>query len=166
MRTDLHEGKTTWFVIMTALVAVSITTYLKACTPCIPGSRPPAVAHAGVKCIIRPSARGCDWTPTRFQISNVVAFHLQASGGLMFGYDNGVSGGVSNMDPFLRKFYPSVLAKKLADNNASPYCKVCTTQPRLISDPASMLRLQSYTIAALLCDITWGGCKLLTSCVC
>lgn len=66
-RTQLHEGKTTWYVIMTALVA--------------------------------------------------------ASGGLMFGYDNGVSGGVSGMNSFLEKFYPNVLAKKLADTSTSPYCK-------------------------------------------
>jgi sugar porter (SP) family MFS transporter len=67
MRTELHQGKTTWFVIMTAFVA--------------------------------------------------------ASGGLMFGYDNGVSGGVSNMDPFLRKFYNDVYLKKQADTDTSPYCK-------------------------------------------
>jgi sugar porter (SP) family MFS transporter len=47
----------------------------------------------------------------------------------MFGYDNGVSGGVSGMDPFLGRFFPQVLAKKLAADNAqeagtgSPYCK-------------------------------------------
>ena len=33
-----------------------------------------------------------------------------ASGGLMFGYDNGVSGGVSAMNPFLKKFFPGTLA--------------------------------------------------------
>lgn len=85
-------------------------------------------------------------THTTPNLEHFVAFHLQASGGLMFGYDNGVSGGVSNMNPFLRKFYPSVLAKKLAGNNASPYCKVCSTQLRLICDPASMLRLQAHTM--------------------
>jgi sugar porter (SP) family MFS transporter len=48
---------------------------------------------------------------------------VAASGGLMFGYDNGVSGGVSNMDAFLEKFYPSVFVAKNADNSDSPYCK-------------------------------------------
>lgn len=67
-RTELHEGRTTWFVIMTALVA--------------------------------------------------------ASGGLMFGYDNGVSGGVSAMNPFLKKFFPVVYEAKIAGVDATnPYCK-------------------------------------------
>lgn len=67
-RSELHEAKTTWFVIMTALIA--------------------------------------------------------ASGGLMFGYDNGVSGGVSAMRPFLRKFFPEVYAVVIAEGAASsPYCK-------------------------------------------
>ncbi len=30
----------------------------------------------------------------------------------MFGYDNGVSGGVSNMNAFLEKFYPDVLVSE------------------------------------------------------
>jgi sugar porter (SP) family MFS transporter len=54
---------------------------------------------------------------------------VAASGGLMFGYDNGVSGGVSGMDHFLAKFYPDILARKIANDNSvdrgvgSPYCK-------------------------------------------
>eukprot|EP00208_Stichococcus_sp_RCC1054_P006464 CAMPEP_0206148778 /NCGR_PEP_ID=MMETSP1473-20131121/37430_1 /ASSEMBLY_ACC=CAM_ASM_001109 /TAXON_ID=1461547 /ORGANISM="Stichococcus sp, Strain RCC1054" /LENGTH=462 /DNA_ID=CAMNT_0053546201 /DNA_START=189 /DNA_END=1578 /DNA_ORIENTATION=+ len=67
-RENLHESKTTWFVVMTAFVA--------------------------------------------------------ASGGLMFGYDNGVSGGVSAMDPFLEKFFPEVLAQKNVETSReTAYCK-------------------------------------------
>jgi sugar porter (SP) family MFS transporter len=67
-RVDQYQGKTTWFVVMTALIA--------------------------------------------------------ASGGLMFGYDNGVSGGVSGMNAFLEKFFPDVLESKLAADDANnAYCK-------------------------------------------
>ncbi|KAJ7539648.1 hypothetical protein O6H91_11G108200 [Diphasiastrum complanatum] len=49
---------------------------------------------------------------------------LAASGGLMFGYDVGISGGVTSMDDFLRKFFPLVYRKKqLAVATDSSYCK-------------------------------------------
>ncbi|KAL0348832.1 UNVERIFIED_CONTAM: Sugar transport protein 8 [Sesamum angustifolium] len=46
---------------------------------------------------------------------------LAAFGGLMFGYDIGISGGVTGMDEFLMKFFPKVHEKKLHahENN---YC--------------------------------------------
>ncbi|CAJ2650608.1 unnamed protein product [Trifolium pratense] len=47
-----------------------------------------------------------------------------AFGGLIFGYDLGISGGVTSMDPFLKKFFPNVYEKeaniKPSDNQ---YCK-------------------------------------------
>ncbi|KAF3779830.1 Sugar transport protein 8 [Nymphaea thermarum] len=47
---------------------------------------------------------------------------MAAFGGLMFGYDIGISGGVTSMDDFLIKFFPKVYAKKqeAKENN---YCK-------------------------------------------
>ncbi|RAL38462.1 hypothetical protein DM860_002440 [Cuscuta australis] len=47
---------------------------------------------------------------------------LAAFGGLMFGYDIGISGGVTAMDDFLVKFFPGVYARKqhARENN---YCK-------------------------------------------
>lgn len=55
----------------------------------------------------------------------IITALVAASGGLMFGYDNGVAGGVSNMDGFLEKFFPDVLASKQAAeaNENSNYCK-------------------------------------------
>lgn len=47
---------------------------------------------------------------------------IAASGGLMFGYDVGVSGGVTSMDEFLGKFFPKVLRKKQQDSATSVYC--------------------------------------------
>lgn len=33
---------------------------------------------------------------------------VASSGGLMFGFDNGVTGGVTGMQPFLKLFFPTV----------------------------------------------------------
>ncbi|KAK9917780.1 hypothetical protein WJX75_008092 [Coccomyxa subellipsoidea] len=45
-----------------------------------------------------------------------------ACGGLLFGYDLGVTGGVTGMPSFLEKFYPNVIHdQQLADSSA--YCK-------------------------------------------
>ncbi|KAJ8617970.1 hypothetical protein MRB53_014156 [Persea americana] len=48
---------------------------------------------------------------------------IAATGGLIFGYDIGISGGVTNMDPFLKKFFPSVYRKKNLDKSVNQYCK-------------------------------------------
>ncbi|MQL83283.1 hypothetical protein Taro_015779 [Colocasia esculenta] len=52
----------------------------------------------------------------------VVACLVAAVGGSIFGYDIGISGGVTSMDPFLKKFFPAVYRKKnfQSENN---YCK-------------------------------------------
>ncbi|XP_031263900.1 sugar transport protein 7 [Pistacia vera] len=52
----------------------------------------------------------------------VIACLVAAVGGAIFGYDIGISGGVTSMDPFLKKFFPAVYKKKgLAHENN--YCK-------------------------------------------
>ncbi|KAJ8466908.1 hypothetical protein OPV22_029460 [Ensete ventricosum] len=48
---------------------------------------------------------------------------VAATGGLIFGYDIGISGGVTSMDSFLKKFFPEVLAKEKADKSTNQYCK-------------------------------------------
>ncbi|KAG8381553.1 hypothetical protein BUALT_Bualt06G0133600 [Buddleja alternifolia] len=48
---------------------------------------------------------------------------IAASGGLLFGYDTGVTGGVTSMEPFLKKFFPGVYSKMENDPNTSNYCK-------------------------------------------
>ncbi|KAJ4775148.1 hypothetical protein LUZ62_059405 [Rhynchospora pubera] len=44
-------------------------------------------------------------------------------GGVIFGYDIGVSGGVTSMDSFLKKFFPEVYRRMLEDKDISNYCK-------------------------------------------
>lgn len=52
----------------------------------------------------------------------VVACFVAAIGGSLFGYDIGISGGVTSMDGFLKKFFPTVYRHKMHahENN---YCK-------------------------------------------
>ncbi|KAF7806491.1 sugar transport protein 7 [Senna tora] len=52
----------------------------------------------------------------------VIACVVAATGGSLFGYDIGISGGVTSMDDFLKDFFPTVLRHKLHahENN---YCK-------------------------------------------
>ena len=58
----------------------------------------------------------------------LVSVAVAASGGALFGYDLGVTGGVSTSDPFLEEFFPAVLERKRAAAAAataaapSPYC--------------------------------------------
>ncbi|GMN46649.1 hypothetical protein TIFTF001_015838 [Ficus carica] len=47
---------------------------------------------------------------------------MAATGGLMFGYDVGVSGGVTSMPDFLKKFFPVVYRKTLEEQDSN-YCK-------------------------------------------
>ncbi|KAG2553756.1 sugar transport protein MST4-like [Panicum virgatum] len=52
----------------------------------------------------------------------IISCIMAATGGLMFGYDVGISGGVTSMDDFLGKFFPTVLRKKNEDKDSN-YCK-------------------------------------------
>ncbi|EPS60332.1 hypothetical protein M569_14469, partial [Genlisea aurea] len=52
-----------------------------------------------------------------------IACMTAASGAIIFGYDVGVSGGVTSMDPFLEEFFPGVRRKMKGDANLSNYCK-------------------------------------------
>ncbi|CAL9099408.1 unnamed protein product [Musa acuminata var. zebrina] len=47
---------------------------------------------------------------------------VAAVGGSIFGYDIGISGGVTSMDPFLEKFFPVVYRKKNLQSQNN-YCK-------------------------------------------
>ncbi|KAI5423486.1 Sugar transport protein 13 [Lathyrus oleraceus] len=54
----------------------------------------------------------------------IISCIMAATGGLMFGYDVGVSGGVTSMPPFLKKFFPAVYKKTVLEKEInSNYCK-------------------------------------------
>ena len=54
----------------------------------------------------------------------LVTCFVAAMGGLLFGYDLGITGGVTSMEPFLIKFFPAVY-KQMKDESGheSEYCK-------------------------------------------
>lgn len=53
----------------------------------------------------------------------IISCIMAATGGLMFGYDVGVSGGVTSMNDFLEKFFPKVYRQKNQSGAESNYCK-------------------------------------------
>ncbi|XP_061345939.1 sugar transport protein 5-like [Gastrolobium bilobum] len=57
----------------------------------------------------------------KITISVVITCIVAASSGLIFGYDVGVSGGVTTMVPFLMKFFPAIL-RKAAGSEVNMYC--------------------------------------------
>ncbi|KAI3458331.1 hypothetical protein Pfo_014994 [Paulownia fortunei] len=57
---------------------------------------------------------------TRFVFLSCI---VAATGGLIFGYDTGVTGGVTSMEPFLKKFFPGIYRRMKEDREISNYCK-------------------------------------------
>ncbi|KAM1104022.1 hypothetical protein ACFX2J_012454 [Malus domestica] len=53
----------------------------------------------------------------------IISCILASTGGLMFGYDVGISGGVTSMPEFLREFFPGVYRKNQHPGRESNYCK-------------------------------------------
>ncbi|KAK9102355.1 hypothetical protein Sjap_019609 [Stephania japonica] len=53
----------------------------------------------------------------------ILSCMIGAIGGSLFGYDLGVSGGVTSMDDFLLRFFPKVYERKLAYKNETDSCK-------------------------------------------
>nr|GLL43095.1 sugar transport protein 2-like [Ipomoea trifida] len=63
-----------------------------------------------------------DDVPAKLTTQVIICSIIAAFAGLMFGYDIGISGGVTSMDEFLEKFFPAVYVKKhmIHEDN---YCK-------------------------------------------
>ncbi|KAI5603505.1 hypothetical protein POPTR_001G248900v4 [Populus trichocarpa] len=75
---------------------------------------------------------------------------IAASGGLMFGYDIGISGGVTSMDDFLEKFFPSVYLKK-HEAREDNYCKYDNQFLQLFTSSLYLAAIVSSFIASFFC---------------
>ncbi|WCJ26925.1 Sugar transport protein 1 [Euphorbia peplus] len=73
---------------------------------------------------------------------------VAAMGGLIFGYDIGISGGVTSMDPFLKKFFPSVYRKKNEDTNVNEYCQYDSETLTLFTSSLYLAALLSSIVAS------------------
>ncbi|KAE8806499.1 monosaccharide transporter 4 [Hordeum vulgare] len=70
-----------------------------------------------------------------------------ATGGLMFGYDIGISGGVSSMEDFQREFFPTVLHKR-RENKRSNYCRYDNQGLQLFTSSLYLAALVSTLFAS------------------
>ncbi|KAI9124625.1 hypothetical protein K1719_004547 [Acacia pycnantha] len=61
--------------------------------------------------------------PGKLTWSVLKACIVASMGGLIFGYDIGISGGVTSMDSFLVRFFPSVYRQKNLDTSTNEYCQ-------------------------------------------
>ncbi|XP_022949260.1 sugar transport protein 10-like [Cucurbita moschata] len=53
----------------------------------------------------------------------IITCMVAAMGGLIFGYDLGISGGVTSMETFLKQFFPSVYEQQEKAAGGNQYCK-------------------------------------------
>ncbi|CAI9787912.1 unnamed protein product [Fraxinus pennsylvanica] len=73
---------------------------------------------------------------------------VAAMGGLIFGYDIGISGGVTTMDSFLDKFFPSVHRKQKADDSTNQYCKFDSQTLTMFTSSLYLAALLSSLVAS------------------
>ncbi|KAG8476541.1 hypothetical protein CXB51_033502 [Gossypium anomalum] len=85
--------------------------------------------------------------PGKFTSKVLFTCIVAASGGLIFGYDLGISGGVTSMDSFLEKFFPKVYRKEISVKPSDDqYCKFDSQTLTLFTS--------SLYLAALLSSMT------------
>ncbi|CAN6163931.1 unnamed protein product [Urochloa humidicola] len=127
--------------------------------------------------MVAPAAGGRQDYPGGLTLFVSMACLVAATGGLLFGYDIGVSGGVTSMDSFLIRFFPSVYRKQreaaaAGGGGGSPYCMFNSqllttfTSSIFLSALAASLFAASFTRAAgrkwsMFC----GGATFLAGCV-
>ncbi|VAH23454.1 unnamed protein product [Triticum turgidum subsp. durum] len=76
-------------------------------------------------------------------------------GGVIYGYDIGVAGGVSSMEPFLREFFPDVYRRMKGDSRVSNYCKF---DSQLLTLFTSSLYISGLFTAVLLSSWVTARC--------
>nr|XP_016458581.1 PREDICTED: sugar transport protein 8-like [Nicotiana tabacum] len=93
--------------------------------------------------------KGDDEFPAKLTGQVVICSIIAAFGGLMFGYDIGISGGVTSMDDFLEKFFPKVYVRKHRAKEDN-YCKYDNQMLQLFTS--------SLYLAAIVCCFFASKC--------
>ncbi|XP_061989386.1 sugar transport protein MST4-like [Rosa rugosa] len=78
----------------------------------------------------------------------IISCIMAASGGLMFGYDIGISGGVTSMPDFLKKFFPVVYQKQQNPGLDSNYCKYDNQGLQLFTSSLYLAALMATFVAS------------------
>ncbi|XP_062171223.1 sugar transport protein 8-like [Alnus glutinosa] len=89
-------------------------------------------------------------SPAKLTSQVIVCTIIAAFGGLMFGYDIGISGGVTSMDDFLIKFFPAVYHTKheAKENN---YCKYNNQYLQLFTSSLYLAAIVASFFASISC---------------
>ncbi|KAH1190960.1 Sugar transport protein 13 [Glycine max] len=79
----------------------------------------------------------------------ILSCMMAATGGLMFGYDIGVSGGVTSMPAFLKEFFPEVYRKTVEEEELdSNYCKYDNEKLQLFTSCLYLAGLMATFLAS------------------
>ncbi|PUZ70182.1 hypothetical protein GQ55_2G206100 [Panicum hallii var. hallii] len=121
---------------------------------------------------VAPAGRRQDY-PGRLTPFVFMACMVAATGGLIFGYDIGISGGVTSMDPFLLRFFPSVYRKQAeAADGGNQYCKFDSQLLTLFTSSLYVAALVASLFAASVTraagrkwSMFYGGLTFLAGCV-
>ncbi|URD94986.1 hexose carrier protein [Musa troglodytarum] len=81
----------------------------------------PSLTSTSLEAMALEVAGECQTYNGRITSFVILSCAVAATGGLLYGYDVGISGGVTSMDPFLEKFFPDVYAD-MKDSRTSNYC--------------------------------------------
>ncbi|KAJ8761553.1 hypothetical protein K2173_004329 [Erythroxylum novogranatense] len=73
---------------------------------------------------------------------------VAAMGGLIFGYDIGISGGVTSMPSFLKTFFPSVYRKQQKNATNNQYCRYNSETLTLFTSSLYLAALLSSLVAS------------------
>ena len=95
----------------------------------------------------------------------VLTCSLGACCGLLFGYDLGITGGVADMDGFLRLFFPSVLADQRSEGSETDqYCKFNSGELSMFTSSLFVAALFSSLGAGRFTD-NYGGKMAMTAAI-